>query len=355
MLLVVILAISVILFLQLAPVFGGSPDAQSMKKIEASKQFDGEIFKNLVPTSISTPSDTQMSIMDLLSPPADKNPNQPLPSKSFSQSDFNNGDFVWFGHSTILMRLENTTIITDPIFHSASPFSFVVKPFEMEIDNGIGDLPDIDVVLISHDHYDHLDYQSIQEMDHKVKKYLVPLGIKAHLQRWGVADEKIVEMDWKDSESVNTVRFTLAPARHFSGRGLTNRNSTLWGSWVVQSSSSSVYFNGDSGYFDGYKEIGDEFGPFDIAFMEDGAYNKAWSQIHMFPEESVQASIDLKAAVYVPIHWGKFDLSVHNWTDPIIRAKKAAQQNKVQIATPIIGDVFTAKTFPQSNWWESVR
>jgi len=311
-LIVVVLAISVTMFLQLAPVFGGSPDAQSLNKIEASNHFNGEVFKNLIPTSISTPSDSQMSIMDLLSPPIGKNPDQPLPSNAFNKNDFENGDFVWFGHSTILMRLDNTNIITDPVFYSAAPFSFVVKPFEMKVENRISDLPEIDIVLISHDHYDHLDYRSIQEMDHKVKKYLVPLGIKAHLQRWGVADQKIIEMDWYDHELYQDIRFTLAPARHFSGRGLTNRNSTLWGSWIVQSNLSNVYFSGDGGYFDEFKAIGDEFGPFDIAFMEDGAYNKAWSQIHMFPEESVQASLDLNAKIYVPIHWGKFDLALHN-------------------------------------------
>ena len=354
-LLLLLLVVSGALFIQFAPVFGGKPDTASMRKLSASDHYDGHIFANLIPTRVSTPTDTEVSVMDYLSPPAGKNPTDPLPSRSFNKNDFKNGDFVWFGHSTVLMRMDDATIITDPVFYSAAPVSFAVKPFAMRVENSIDDLPEIDIVLISHDHYDHLDYRAIQEMDSRVKKYLVPLGIKAHLQRWGVADNKIVEMDWYEDELFGSVRFTLTPARHFSGRGLTNRFTTLWGSWVVQSNSLSAYFSGDSGYFDGFKTIGERFGPFDIAFLEDGAYNDAWSQIHMNPEESVQASIDLNAKIYVPIHWGKFDLAVHKWTDPVVRAKTAAQQNNVQVATPVIGAVFTAEDYPQSEWWGRVQ
>lgn len=354
-LLILLLAACITLFIQFAPVFGGKPDSESMKKLSQSDHFDGQVFKNLIPTALETPSDKEFSVIDFFNPLKGKNPNKPLPSQLFNQDAFNNGDFVWFGHSTVLMQVDGVTIITDPIFYNAAPVSIAVKPFAMQVDNRISDLPEIDLVLISHDHYDHLDYRTIKEMDSKVKRYLVPLGIKAHLQRWGVADGKIVEMDWYEEEMIGEVSFTLTPARHFSGRGLTNRFSTLWGSWVIRSSDLSVYFSGDSGYSDEFKNIGDKYGPFDIAFIEDGAYNKAWSQIHMYPEESVQASIDLKAEVYVPIHWGKFDLSMHQWTDPIERATKAAQQRDVDVATPIIGDVFTVKAYPQNQWWNSAQ
>lgn len=354
-LLVLLLLVTIALFVQFAPVFGGKPDKLSMKKLAASDHYDGHVFNNLIPTMIATPSDKELSVMDFLSPPGGKNPAEPLPSKLFNKNDFNNGDFVWFGHSTVLMRIDDATIITDPVFYSAAPVSLAVKPFALQVENKISDLPAIDIVLISHDHYDHLDYRAIQEMDAKVKRYLVPLGVKAHLQRWGVADNKIVEMDWYEDESYGSIRFTLTPARHFSGRGFNNRFSTLWGSWVVQSNSLSLFFSGDSGYFEEFKKIGDKFGPFDIAFLEDGAYNQGWDQIHMYPEESVQASIDLHAKVYVPIHWGKFDLAVHRWSEPIVRAKKAARQSNVQLASPVIGEVFTAKTYPQSEWWQSVK
>lgn len=354
-LLLLLLLASVALFIQFAPVFGGMPDVASMQKLNASGSYDGEIFKNLVPTTVQTPTDEDLSVFDFISPPANKNPKEPLPSSFFNKNDFNNGDFAWFGHSTVLMRTANINIITDPVFYSAAPVSFVVKPFSLQVKNTIKDLPEIDVVLISHDHYDHLDYRAIKEMDPKVRKYLVPLGVKAHLQRWGVADEKIVELDWYQDASYGAVRFTLTPSRHFSGRGITNRFSTLWGSWVVRSRSLSVFFSGDSGYFDEFKKIGVKFGPFDIAFLENGAYNQAWNQIHMYPEQSVQASIDLNAKVYFPIHWGKFDLSVHRWTDPIVRAINAAIENDVQMATPIIGEVFTAESYSKGEWWAAAK
>lgn len=262
---------------------------------------------------------------------------------------------VWFGHSTILFKTHDVTIMTDPVFYSAAPVSFLVQPYDMDVVNTINGLPEIDVVLISHDHYDHLDYRAIQEMDAKVKKFIVPLGIKAHLQRWGVADNKVLELDWYEDETFSSVKFTLTPSRHFSGRGLSDRYSTLWGSWVVKSESLSLFFSGDSGYFDEFKKIGDMFGPFDIAFLENGAYNPAWSQIHMYPENSVQASIDLNAKIFFPIHWGKFDLSVHQWTDPILRAKKAAEHNNVKVATPLIGESFTTTHYSSNVWWESVK
>ena len=354
-LLVLLLAVSITLFVQCAPVFGGKPDAVSLQKMSSSNYYDGDVFRNLTPTSIQTPSDREVSLMDYISPPAGKNPQSPLPSQTFNKESFANGDFVWFGHSTILVKADDVTIITDPVFYNAGPVSYLVEPFAMQAENKISDLPEIDIVLISHDHYDHLDHQSIQEMDPKVKKYLVPLGVKAHLQRWGIADNKIVEMDWYQSESQGPVRFTLTPARHFSGRGLNNRFSTLWGSWVIKASSLSAYYSGDSGYSEEFKNIGTTYGPFDIAFLEDGAYNDAWNQIHMYPEESVQAGIDLNAKLYFPIHWGKFDLAVHQWTDPIVRARKAAQINKLKVATPYIGEVFRLDNYPQREWWESVN
>lgn len=354
-LLLLVFIMSIALFIQFAPVFGGDPDEQSLRKMNASINYDGENFNNLVPTMVQTPTDESFSLLDFFKTPIGKNPDQALPSKYFDKNQFINGDFVWFGHSTVLMKTDGITILTDPVFYSASPVSFAIKPFAMQAENTINELPDIDVVLISHDHYDHLDYQAIQEINFKVEKYIVPLGIKSHLQRWGVADHKIEELDWYQDSTFASVQFTLTPSRHFSGRGITNRYSTLWGSWVIKSSALNLFFSGDSGYFNEFKKIGDKFGPFDIAFLEDGAYNSAWNQIHMYPEQSVQASIDLKAKVFFPIHWGKFDLSVHKWTDPIIRAKKKAQLVNVNVATPLIGEVFTVNNYPSNEWWEKIQ
>lgn len=271
----------------------------------------------------------------------------------FDKAAFKNGDFVWFGHSTVLMKTDSVTVLADPVFYNASPVPMTVKPFPMQTVHTIDDLPEIDVVIISHDHYDHLDYKAIQELDEKVSRFLVPLGVKAHLLHWGVNAEKITEMDWYENTQYQSVEFVFTPSRHFSGRGITNRSSTLWGSWVVNSSSANIFFSGDSGYFDEFKKIGERYGPFDIAFVEDGAYSVNWSQIHLMPEESVQVGIDLGTKVYFPIHWGKFDLSTHVWTEPIERAKKEAEKHNLSVATPIIGEVFTATDYSKSTWWRS--
>ena len=179
-----------------------------------------------------------------------------------------------------------------------------------------------------------------------------PFRFAAHLQRWGVAADKITELDWYDSERLLKINFTLTPARHFSGRSLTNRFSTLWGSWVVKSESLSVYFSGDGGYYEEFKKIGEQFGPFDIAFIENGAYNPGWAQIHMMPEQSVQASVDLRARIFFPIHWSKFDLSVHPWDEPAKRAAVHAEKLGVTMASPLIGEIFSPGDAPQERWWE---
>jgi len=209
------------------------------------------------------------------------------------------------------------------------------------------------VVLISHDHYDHLDHLTIGQLASNTRLFLVPLGNQAHLLRWGVPKANIIELDWFESHRVGETTFTLTPSRHFSGRGLTNRFSTLWGSWVVKSEELSVFFGGDSGYTKDFKDIGERLGPFDIAFIENGAYDKQWSQIHMVPEQSVQATIDLNAQLFFPIHWGKFDLAKHRWVEPIERAVTEAEKRGVPVVAPIIGQVFQLDMPPFETWWSN--
>lgn len=346
-------------FVNFAPTFGGKPDASSQAKIASSSNFNGEVFENLYPTQVETRTATSPSLMDtlmsLLNPAKNKNPQQPLISKTLNAKQLTNGDFVWLGHSTVLFKTNGKTIITDPIFHRASPIPLGGKAFAMQNPTSIDDLPPLDAVLISHDHYDHLDHLAIQKLAKKVQQFYVPLGIKGHLQHWGVSDDKITELDWYEFAKLGEVTLTLTPSRHFSGRGLTNRFSTLWGSWVVQSPSLSVYFSGDGGYSPEFKKIGQQFGGFDIAFMEDGAYNDDWAQIHMSPEQAAQAAADLNAKVLLPVHWGKFDLARHQWKDPIERISTAAKVQGVQLATPIIGEPFRLATTPTTTWWKAQK
>jgi L-ascorbate metabolism protein UlaG (beta-lactamase superfamily) len=260
---------------------------------------------------------------------------------------------TWFGHSSLLLRLDGKTILIDPVFKRASPISFAgPKTFLMKHTPGINNLPkDIDVLLITHDHYDHLEYNTIKTIHKNVKMFYVPLGVKNILTRWGVSKNKIKEFDWYDKSSFENINFIFTPSRHFSGRGLTNINSTLWGGWIIKSKNKNIYVSGDGGYFEEFKKIGLKFGPFDIMFVENGQYNEAWSNIHMFPEQSVQASIICKAKIVMPIHWGKYDLSIHPWKEPIERFVKEAKHKKIKITTPKIGEIFTIKKLPNEKWW----
>ena len=353
---VTLLSLLVWLFLNYAPVFGGKPDGDSAGRMIHSKNFRGGKFINLVSTRVSTSSGkSKISIFDWIFPPDGKNPAKPLPSESFDRNSFTEGKFVWLGHSTLLMKTSGVVIMTDPVFNRASPVPLIGNPFALQHPIAIDDLPTVDAVIISHDHYDHLDYQAIKDLSERVDRFFVPLGVKAHLQRWGVNGERISELDWYESELYRGLKLTLAPARHFSGRRFNNRNETLWGSWIVESKTLSAYFSGDGGYSETFKTIGQKYGPFDIAFMENGAYNLNWANIHMLPEQTVQASIDLNARVLFPIHWSKFDLSVHPWDEPIIRVTAEAKRRDVTVATPFMGEVFDLEKLPQVPWWEALR
>jgi len=208
--------------------------------------------------------------------------------------------------------------------------------------------------LISHDHYDHLDYWSITKLKDNVKKFYVPLGVAAHLKAWGVEEVKIVEMDWWEEVKFEELVFACAPARHFSGRGLTNKDSTLWCSWVVKGDNANIFFSGDTGYNEGFKKIGEKYGPFDLTLLECGQYNEGWAEIHMMPEQTVQAHIDLRGKLLMPIHWAAFKLSVHPWQEPVERLLAKANSLGVKVTTPKIGEpVILGRTLPSSRWWEN--
>lgn len=259
--------------------------------------------------------------------------------------------FIWFGHSTFLLNLDDQLVLIDPVFHHASPFSFLVNRFQAPVVT-LDKLPKVDTIVISHDHYDHLDKLTIEFYKNSDVKFLVPKGVGRHLKGWGIAEANIKELNWHESVTVNDIHYKAAPAQHFSGRGLFDRNETLWASWIIEGKSEKVYYSGDSGYGPHFKEIGQKDGPFDYAFLENGQYNIRWPDVHMQPEETLQALIDLEAKVLIPAHWGMFDLSLHHWTEPIVRTHTIAKNWDLPILTPRLGEIVDQNNRPTLEWWK---
>ncbi len=279
----------------------------------------------------------------------------PIPRKVIDKEAFiSQESVVWLGHSTILARIDGINLIVDPMLSTrASPLSCAgPKRFEGSL-TPLHELPAIDLILITHNHYDHLDQKSIMALHEQVKAIYVPLDNAKILTKWGVDAGKIREFDWFEDQIFEGVQCTFAPTQHFSGRGLRDRDRYLWGSWVVKGAQRALYVSGDSGYNSHFKMIGQKYGPFDLACIECGAYNVSWREVHMMPEESVQAAKDLDAGVMLPMHWAGFDLSTHAWDDPVNRAIARANEFDVVITTPMIGQVLSfSDSVVSERWWK---
>lgn len=286
-----------------------------------------------------------------------RTPDRELPLKQVDLTHFTNPgksqlNATWLGHSSLMVNMDGYRILTDPVFQKRVS---IVGPtrFNGDVPIDIRQVPEVDVVIISHDHYDHLNKHSVRHLEPKTKQFIVPTAVGTLLAKWGVPAEKIVELDWWETFRFDPdLAITATPAQHFSGRGLTGRNKTLWASWVVTSPAHKIFFSGDSGYFDGFKQIGEAFGPFDMTFIECGAYNQSWAQVHMFPEQTVRAHKDLGGDVLHPIHWGTFNLALHPWYEPMERLTAAANTANTKIAVPVVGDttVYNA-VIPGAKWW----
>jgi L-ascorbate metabolism protein UlaG (beta-lactamase superfamily) len=262
----------------------------------------------------------------------------------------------WLGHSTLIIEIEGKRILTDPIWSErASPVQFAgPKRFTPPL-IPLDELPPIDAVVISHDHYDHLDTATIEALKDHVE-FFVPLGIGAHLESWGVDPERIHEMDWWEEAKIGGLRVVCTPARHFSGRSLRDRNHTLWASWSIIGEKRRAFFSGDTGLFPELSEIGERLGPFDITMIETGAYNQRWANMHMGPEQAVIAHRALRGKILLPIHWGLFNLALHSWVEPAERLRVVARRDGDLIAQPRPGVLLTMQLpVPQEKWWPDVE
>ncbi len=261
------------------------------------------------------------------------------------------------GHSTLLLKLRGEFWLTDPVFSErASPFQWMGPKRFHQSPIGIEDLPPIKGVVLSHDHYDHLDFHAILRLAAKTEHFLTPLGVGDRLIAWGIDAAKVRQLDWWQSTKVDGMEFAATPAQHFSGRGLHDRDQTLWASWVIMADDLRIFFSGDSGYFDGFKAIGDRYGPFDLTMIETGAYDKQWPYVHMQPEETLQAHLDLKGRWLLPIHNGTFDLALHTWHEPFDRITSLAAGKGVKISTPCMGEPLQVRQ-PHTGraWWLGVE
>ncbi|WP_254162547.1 MBL fold metallo-hydrolase [Chryseosolibacter histidini] len=358
---ILLLIIITVAFVNLSPQFGKSPSEEQQKAFAATGHFKDGKFENLIPTTLDLGFSKGVSVtFDMLFRKGpDREPGAPLPLKKIEPAVVANrapdiARLTWFGHSACLLEIDGKKILFDPMLGQyAGPIpGLSPKRYNEELPIEIDALPFIDAIVISHDHYDHLDHGSILKLKEKTGRFYVPLGVAAHLISWGVKPENITELDWWQEAQHDGFTFICAPARHFSGRGF-SRNVTLWSSWIVKTASQQLYFSGDSGYGPHFKEIGEKYGPMDFVMMECGQYNELWKSIHMMPEETVQATLDVKGKMLLPIHWGAFTLALHSWHDPAIRVTAAAQAVNLPVATPIIGEqiMLDYKNVPQSKWW----
>lgn len=266
-------------------------------------------------------------------------------------------NITWFGHSTILIGMHGMNILIDPVFSNySSPFQFLGPKRFSDLPMDINELPNIDIVVISHDHYDHLDYSTIKQIDEKVGRYIVPLGVENHLERWKINKNKIINMAWWEETEINGLKIACTPARHYSGRSLNDRYKSLWSSWVFIDEFHKVFESGDTGFDTHFEEIHNKYGDFDLALLDSGQYDKRWKSTHMVPEESVLAGKILNAKVIMPIHWGTFKLSNHPWDDPVERFVLTAKEENIKYMVPKIGQtVLYDKDISTEKWWKNIR
>ena len=324
-----------------------------------ASNFDGKIFKNEHEfiLLLNEPKDVPTGVI------SDKEtiPESRLPLKVPDFTGDSTGKelfFTWFGHSSLFIQMDGKNILFDPVFSGrSSPVQFAGPKRFTPPPCSIADLPEIDILIISHDHYDHLDKIAIKKLDSKVKKYVVPLGVEKRLIKFGIAADKIINMAWWEEIREEELTIACTPARHFSGRTLTDRFETLWASWVVSDGKHKIFESGDSGWDDHFQRIGEKYGDFDLAFIEAGQYDIRWPSVHMKPEESFEAAKALGAEYVVPIHWGAFKLARHPWDDSVQRMVKAADGSGIKIITPYIGETvpFSRIKEFQTRWYGPIR
>jgi L-ascorbate metabolism protein UlaG (beta-lactamase superfamily) len=331
------------------PQFGRKATGLRRNRILNSPNFKDGKFQNISFTPDLNPDYNYWDLlMEYFRKHENKAPNITIPSvkTDLHKIDANKNSIVWFGHSSYLLHFEGKRILVDPVFSGfAAPFSFMIPAYKGANVYLPADFPEIDILIITHDHYDHLDYQTVTKLKPKINQIITSLGVGEHLEQWGFNPKIITELDWNEQHQLPDLQVISATTRHFSGRSLSPK-TTLWGSFILKGKNSNVYVGGDSGYDIHFKKIGDEHGPFDLVILDGGQYNERWKDIHMNPEQTAQAALDLKAKKLFPVHWAKFTMAFHAWNDPVIRVTQACENLNMPYFTTKIGEV--------NDWEEKV-
>ncbi|MDQ3243973.1 MAG: MBL fold metallo-hydrolase [Gemmatimonadota bacterium] len=365
--LAVVLAIVVVLIASTGwlDALGAAPAGDRLARIRESPNYRDGAFQNPVASSLATTGSTWQTIRQWLGGHEQRVPPGPIPVVSLTLADFARPPAsglraTWLGHSSVLVEIDGARILFDPVWaRRASPSSLIGPKRFHEPPLALDDLPPLDAIVASHDHYDHLDRGVVRALARSTAqsraRFVVPLGVGAHLERWGVAADRISELDWSESTAVGPLTLTATPARHFSGRGLGDRNHTLWASWSVTGPAHRVFHSGDTGPFAGFADIGAAHGPFDLTFIKIGAYGETWPDIHLTPEQAVDAHAKLRGKLLLPIHWGTFNLAFHAWDEPAERVVAAAAAS-TRLIVPRPGESVEPATARQVDpWWRAVR
>jgi L-ascorbate metabolism protein UlaG (beta-lactamase superfamily) len=340
---------------------GARPSGERADRVSRSPQYRDGAFRNRADTStVPTLDSGRRALREYREGRGNTKPAGPIPLVDSGLAGIDSGPtglhVTWYGHASTLVEIDGARVLIDPVWGERVSPSPLVGPRRLhQPPVAIEALPAIDAIVISHDHYDHLDLPTVRTLLRTQRApFVVPLGVGAHLERWSVPAERIIELDWSESVELAGITLTSTAAQHFSGR-LFARDGTLWSSWALAGPLHKVFYTGDSGYFDGYAEIGDQYGPFDLTLVQVGAYSDAWSTIHMTPEEGVAAHLDLRGGLLVPVHWATFALALHPWTEPADRLWAEAKAHDVALAVPRPGERIDVATPPSvDGWWQTL-
>jgi L-ascorbate metabolism protein UlaG (beta-lactamase superfamily) len=359
LLFIILLIIVLVYAFMHSPPFGRPAAGARLEKMKASAHHRDGKFQNLSFTpSLAEGASMSRVMFDFFIGKKERNkPAEIIPSQKTDLHKLNASEqvLVWFGHSSYFLQLDGKKILVDPVFSGhASPFSFTTRSYPGADVYTVDDIPEIDILFITHDHWDHLDHTTVTALRPKVKQVITGLGTGAHLERWGYDPKIIAEKDWYENfHPIEGFEVRALPARHFSGRGFV-RNKNSWASFALTTPNWKIYLGGDSGYDTHFADIGAKYGPFDLAILECGQYNLYWKYIHMLPEEVVKAAKELRAKKILPVHWAKFSLGLHPWDEPIIRVTAAAEKEDQPIVHPMIGEKLDLASSATTKWWEGI-